>query len=347
MKDEKEGRVRVEESVQQTGVKGADSMTAAASTARLHPSSFLLHPSRVRAWCYLVWLSWQRQARARQMVWIALLLLGFAVVWVAVQAQMGRWDMSHWRHPRRWGPSYAQWVAVVQVPAVFDRSPGGWAVGSALAGSCRAILASSGFLVFSYGVVFSLFLTFLLPIWSLSFATEAIGGERENNSLVWLLTRPLPRWSIYLGKFVALLPWSIGLNVGGFALMCLAAGRPGAEAFRLFWPAILAATFTFTALFYLMGACFRRPAVAAIVYSFCLEIVLGNMPGYMKRVSVGFYARCMMFEAAESYGVQPDNPGVFLPVGGTTALVVLIGATVALLALGTVIFSRAQYKEVV
>src|SRR4051794_27741623 len=60
-------------------------------------------PSSTRAWFYLVWLSWQRQARARQMVWIALLLLAFAVVWVAVQAQLGNWGMSHWRHPRRYG----------------------------------------------------------------------------------------------------------------------------------------------------------------------------------------------------------------------------------------------------
>jgi hypothetical protein len=308
------------------------------------------HPvtlSPARAWLYLVWLSWQRQARARQMVWIALLLLAFAVVWVAVQNQMGNWDMSRWRHPRRGGPSYATWALAVQLPAALDRSPHAGALGLALAGSSRAILGSSAFLVFSYGVVFSLFFTFLLPIWSLSFATEALGGERESNSLVWLLTRPLSRPGIYLAKFLALLPWSVGLNVGGFALMCLAAGPPGARAFRLFWPAVLAATLTFSALFYLMGACFRRPAVVAIVYSFCLEIILGNMPGYMKRVSVGFYARCMMFQAAEGQGVQPDNPDVFLPVGGTTALWVLLGATAALLALGTWVFARAEYQEVV
>ena len=76
-------------------------------------------------------------------------------------------------------------------------------------------------------IVYSVFLSFLLPIWSLSFATEALGGEREARSLVWLLSRPLSRPAIYLAKFVALLPWSLGLNLGGFALLCLAAGQPG------------------------------------------------------------------------------------------------------------------------
>jgi hypothetical protein len=303
-------------------------------------------PSAVRAWLYLVWLSWLRQARARQMVWIALLLLGFAVAWVAVQSGLGNWGMGHWRSPRRYGHTYSAWAVQTQVVLGFShRTLGAQSLNHALLGSCRAVLHNSAFLVFAYGAVFSIFLTFLLPVWSLSFATEALGGERESSSLVWLLTRPLPRPAIYLGKFVALLPWSVGLNLGGFALICLAAGRPGAQAFRLFWPAILAATLTFTALFYLMGACFRRPAVVAIVYSFCLEIVLGNMPGYLKRVSVGFYARCMMFDAAGEYGVQPDNPMVFMPVSGSTALTVLLGAAVGLLALGTFLFSRMQYKE--
>ena len=59
----------------------------------------------------------------------------------------------------------------------------------------------------------------MLPLWSLSFATEALGGEREAGTLIWLLTRPLPRWSVYLAKYVALLPWGVGLNLVGFAVL--------------------------------------------------------------------------------------------------------------------------------
>ena len=305
-------------------------------------------PSAPRAWCYLVWLSWQRQARAGQMVWIALGLMAFSVLLVAFNTQAGRWGMEHWRSPRRNGPNFREWVDRTQaVAAVAHHSPGALSIEAGVLGSCRAILARSGFLVYSRWAVFSIFLTFLLPMFSLSFATEAVGGDRENNSLVWLLTRPLPRPAIYLAKFTALLPWSLGLNVGGFALICLAGGEPGRLAFRLFWPAVFWATLAFAALFCLMGAWFRRPAVVAIVYAFFLEVVLGNMPGYLKRVSVGFYTRCMMFEAAQDYGVQPEKPSVFLPVEGSTALFVLVGATCALLVLGMAVFARSQYQDVV
>ena len=62
-------------------------------------------PSAWRAWCYLVYLSWQRQARARQMVWIALTLLVFSVTLVGFISAMGRYNMARWRTPRGSGPA--------------------------------------------------------------------------------------------------------------------------------------------------------------------------------------------------------------------------------------------------
>ncbi|MGL4553032.1 MAG: ABC transporter permease [Gemmataceae bacterium] len=314
--------------------------------------------SQWRAWLALVVLSLSRQARARQMVWIALGLLGLSVAGVAYLSAVGRWGVSHWTYPRGSGVTFPQLVDRVQITlAVTHRDPLAQAHDAAAFGAVRALVQrdvrdadgrpfpGAGFQVFSRTVVFLVFLTFLLPLWSLSFATESIGGERESRSLIWLLTRPIPRWAVYLARFVALLPWALGLNVGGFALLCFAAGPPGRLAFALYWPAVLWASLTFAALFLLIGAGFRRPAVVAILYSFCLEMVLGNLPGYLKRLSVSFYARCMMAERASEYGIETEKPGVYLPVDGTTALAVLIGAAAALVVAGAVWFSRAEYHE--
>ena len=60
----------------------------------------------------------------------------------------------------------------------------------------------------------------------------------------------------------------------------------------------------FSSLFFLIGAFFRRPAIVAIVYTFFLEAILGNMPAYLKRVSISFYTRCMMFERAQDAGFE-------------------------------------------
>jgi hypothetical protein len=94
-----------------------------------------------------------------------------------------------------------------------------------------------------------------------------------------------------------------------------------------------------------MAACFRRAAVVALVYSFFLETILGSMPGSMKRISLSFYTRCLMFDAAQPYGVHPEKPSIYLPVNGITAWSVLIAVTVVLLVVGMTIFARSEYQD--
>jgi ABC-type transport system involved in multi-copper enzyme maturation permease subunit len=253
-------------------------------------------PSAARAWCYLVRISWQRQARAHLMVLIALGLLAMTTFAVFMEGRAGRWE------------------------------------------------GEFGFMRFARGVVLVLLCGFLLPIWSLSFATEALGREREAHNLVWVLTRPLSRPAIYLAKFVAVLPWVLGLNLGGLALICAVAGPTGREAFGLYWPAVLAGSVTYAALFHLMGAWFRRAAVVAVLYSFFLESFLGSMPGYWKRVSITFYTRCLIFDASDGR-IQPLNPSTYIPIEGSTALGVLAAATLLFLLWGMRVFNRSEYLD--
>ncbi len=353
--------------------------------------------SQLAAWFYLVRFSLERQARLRQMVWIALSLLVLMATIVGLVTLGNRWTIKHWRFAYVHTPPGAP--VVPQSPLDIKRQeleslrqderdplsggprgqvayfnveemttglevlplastplmvhPQGFsplpaltlAVEQAFALADRQAVERSPLYIFSTWVVFTVFMGFLLPIWSLSFATEALGGERETRSLIWLLTRPLPRWSIYLAKFTAILPWSLTLNLGGFAILCLLGGPPGRLALRLYWPAVLGGTLAFCALFHLMSAMFRRAAVLSLVYAFFLEWIVGSMPGYMKRVSISFYTRCLMFDAAEPYGLHPDRPSIYLPVSGAVAWTVLIGLTVAFLLVGMVVFSRSEYQD--
>jgi hypothetical protein len=354
-------------------------MGEAVSTASrsCHPDA-TSSPHAFRAWLYLVWFCTTRQSRVRQMVWIALALLALTGTVIGLNTLADGWGMAD----RRWiwvpippvppgkdaqaqkpsmkgefkrltdsKPNYSQMPTFggtareMEIMAYGPWPESAAALQKGIARACRELINQSGFYVFSTYVVFSLFVGFLLPIWSLSFSTEAISGEREGRSLIWLLTRPLPRSSVYLAKFVAVLPWSLALNVGGYGLLCLLAGQPGHMAFRMFWPAILGGTLAFCSLFQLMGACFRRAAVIALVYSFFLETIVGGMPGYMKRLSVGFYTRCLMFDAAHGYGVEPEKPSIYLPVDRFTAWGVLLSVTVILLMVGMIIFSRREYHD--
>ena len=208
-----------------------------------------------------------------------------------------------------------------------------------------ALHDGSGFFVFSNWIVFSICSTFLLPLLSIGFATEALGREREAHNLLWVLTRPLSRPAISFAKFVALLPWCLLLNLGGFAVICLAAGRPGRLALELYWPAVFWATVAFASLFHLMGALIRRAAVVALLYVFFLETVMGTLPGHFKRLSISFYARCLMFDRAHDFGIRPERPTIYLPVDGTTAWLVLAGVTAGCLVVGAALFTRNEYLD--
>jgi hypothetical protein len=276
------------------------------------------------------------------MVWIALGLLALTTTIVGLNTLGDRWTMEYWRYRGRAGLRYDTLADVI---GGLPLGPSASGFQRVYTGVSRAIMHHSGFALFANWWVFGIFLSFCLPIWSLSFSTEALGGEREARTLPWLTHQPISRPLIYLAKFVALMPFSMGLNLGGFFLLCWAAGAAGRPAFELFWFPVALATLAFCSLFHFMGAAFRRPAIVAIVYSFFLETVLGNMPGTMKRISIGFYTRCMMFERAESYGIQPEKPSIYLPVDEATAITVLVAITVIMLGVGMWVFSRSEYVE--
>src|SRR5262245_32744262 len=98
-----------------------DRMIPAAEDAQARP-----HP--LRAFGYLIWLSWQRQARAHLMVWIALGLLALTSFIVLINTQRGRWSMTYWRSPPRSGPTYAQHLEPLQAVGHLPWDPSTTAV---------------------------------------------------------------------------------------------------------------------------------------------------------------------------------------------------------------------------
>jgi len=279
------------------------------------------------------------------MVGIAVGLLIMVTLFVGVNTYFGRWNYGRLRAWPHRESLNTHLVRLSQLQGLLSRTSPAGALHWGIIGSVGATLENSGFLMFSRWIVFATFQAFLLPIWTLSFATDALGQEREQRTLIWFLTRPLPRWSIYLGKWLAALPWCISFNLGGFALICYAGGEPGRLAFRTYWPAIFLGTVSFSALFHLIAAVFRRPAVVALLYSFFFETLVGDLPGDLKRLSISFYIRSLMYAATEGMTITPDALTVYAPVSATTAWGVLLGSTVVFTLAGIWFFSRQEYQE--
>jgi len=307
------------------------------------------------------------------MGWVALALLGIVVMWVLA------WTMS----PAGWGienrrirrtqvtfqeygeqlrpaarynasldpPDYAKKriIADVETPSPLD--PLRDSLTSLVLAAPHAVMRSESYLAewrfanFAKLVVLGAYLGFVLPMFTLAYASGAIGGERETRTLIWLLTRPMPRGAIYLAKFLGALPWCLAFSLGGFLVLCSVGGDPGRIALRLFWPAALAITLALSALFHLFGSLFRWPVVIGLVYVFFFEILVAVLPGSLKLLSLTFYARSLMYNEAVAAGYPGSMLDVTGPVSSETAWAVLLAATAGFTVLGMKLFARVEHRD--
>ena len=110
---------------------------------------------------------------------------------------------------------------------------------------------------------------YLAPLLALLMSFDAIAGEIERGGLALLLTYPVSRTEILLGKFLAhlaTLGFAVAVGFGIAGVAAWAAGGAGAESFaalvRLIWSSILLGT-AFLALGYAISALTRNPGTAA------------------------------------------------------------------------------------
>jgi ABC-2 type transport system permease protein len=179
---------------------------------------------------------------------------------------------------------------------------------------------------FSLGLMF-LFASFVVPICAVAYATASIGGDREDRTLLFLLVRPVPRPLIFLAKFLATLPLVLGLVMGAFYVYCRLGGEIGQQAYELYLPAIFYMAVAYVSLFHFFAVSFRHSTIIALIYSLFMELLLGNMPGIVKRVAINYYGRSMMYAAGVPSGLERPDPQWFEPISATTAASALAGIT--------------------
>jgi ABC-type transport system involved in multi-copper enzyme maturation permease subunit len=235
----------------------------------------------------------------------------------------------------------------------FPGPPDAFALKAAIFSSYWAIMKDQqylddyAYLNYSRWTIFALFLGFLMPLFTLAYGTGALGAERESRTMIWLTTRPLPRWAIYLAKLLGVLPWSLAVCSLAFVMLGLAGGENGRKALTMYWPPVIAGTITFTALFHMIGALLRRPAVISLVYVYFFDSLVANLPGSLKQLSLGFYVRSLFYDCIQTGipTVRPDSVSVYAPADPLTCWVTLLGVTLAVTMFGMIQYGRQETRE--
>lgn len=211
------------------------------------------------------------------------------------------------------------------------------------------------------GLVVGLVFSFTLTILSVVYGTGVVSQELEQRTIVYLLTRPLPRWRILLAKFLVALAVVAGVTLLSTLLLVLSVYGPAHFTEAGVGPdlkALAAGTLAYGCLFLLLGAAVPRPLIWGLLLVFGWETWVPNLPGSFARISIMSYLRALASReitdpsAAAAANGGPPSPESLLTalshppkieIAGSVAWeTLLIVSAVSLLA-ALLVFSRREY----
>jgi ABC-2 type transport system permease protein len=191
----------------------------------------------------------------------------------------------------------------------------------------------------------------LVPLTALVFASGMVQDEVEDQTWTYLLIRPLPRWSIYVAKLAGTLAVAIGVTAV-FTTITLGAihwGQPD------FWGEILPkralgvsallalATLAYGSIFGCLSLLVKKTLVVGVAYVILFEGVFANIDFVVRKATVMYYLR-VIAERWLGLHVETWNLDLDLAPSGTTALLTLLGASLATTILAGVVVSIREFR---
>jgi len=187
----------------------------------------------------------------------------------------------------------------------------------------------------------------VLPLVALFYATALVADEVEGRTLTYLVTRPITRGAIFVGKFAAYLVTTLCLALPACVLAFLlllstrglsALGPAAVDLLRDL--AVLALTLlVYGAFFALLGVLLKRPVIPGLVFLYGWEL-LANLPGYLPRLTLTAWLRSLITHRPAQEGLAGLFQQVFPP---SQAIPFLLVVSALFLYGGARIFSAREY----
>ena len=155
----------------------------------------------------------------------------------------------------------------------------------------------------SYVNVANLLVFRLLPLASAIYSTMILSQEIEQKTIVYLLTRPIERWKLLVGRWGATVVAVIVISIMGMVATVLGSG--GFTAVHItYWRDILAICLgaaAYGSLFLFVTLLFNRALIICVLFAFGWESSVPNLATGLQKLSVVAH----MHAIAD----HPDSPG--------------------------------------
>lgn len=191
----------------------------------------------------------------------------------------------------------------------------------------------------------------LVPLVALLHASGMIQDELEEQTLTYLLVRPLPRWTIYVGKLLAtILITSLVSGVFTIAAMgVLHWGDPE------FWTSIMLdrapktalamalALVAYCSLFGFLSLFLKRSLAVGVAYIIILEGVFANIPFIIREATVMYYFRVL---CSRWLDLRDNDWSIDLETApsASTCVLVLAGVSLVLTTVAAFVFSVREFR---
>ncbi len=146
----------------------------------------------------------------------------------------------------------------------------------------------------------------LLPLIALLYASGVIQDEQEEQTITYLLIRPIPKWLLYMVKIAA--TWTttvvlvVALTVLTYAAIYVGAGADWSlVSIRCAKAAgiLSLAAITYCSIFGAISLITKRTLFVGIVYTALIEGLLANLPLSVRLVTVIYYMRIIAYRSLD------------------------------------------------
>jgi ABC-2 type transport system permease protein len=206
----------------------------------------------------------------------------------------------------------------------------------------------------------------LIPLVALLYASGIIEDELEDQTITYLLIRPLPRWAIYLVKLLATITITVALTLL-FTAVTFGAIYIGSNVAGSVWIERLAkvaalhalAMTAYCCLFGLLSLLTKRALIIGVVYIAVIEGLLANLPFGIRLLTIIYYARILAYRTLSFVIATPrgehdaadevwqlniaDDPNLLLQPAASTCLLVLLIGSAACAAVAAAICSQREF----
>lgn len=185
----------------------------------------------------------------------------------------------------------------------------------------------------------------LVILATLLYGSGLLSAEIEGRTLVYLLSRPMPRWTILAVKYAATVLVLAVLCLASLTVSAALAGFPGGlRTWLALAASVCMACVAYTAIFGLIGLLAPRRAVpVGLIYAGILEIALSFVPAFVNQLSVSHYLRSLTYHLSGLRGLPPEALVFLGDTGAWASTAALLVFPVVALALAAQLLERREW----